>query len=327
MIRCFIHVSMAWPADLFFFIFSLQETLMCLANVAAGSYDQIQAILDTEDLLPRICAFLHNVFTTQCTPASNINLKYLCWVNFSCKKYRILSIGISISSKWIKYWTKVKLPSVLLEFEVSLICPLFALIQETRALVQEAVWVISNIAQGGSLQQITALLGCDVIDPLCDHLSAVEMDFVRVILGTISDLLKRCPSDFRECICAEIDKCGGTYSNAYIKPSHDFPRYIDFDVVHHRTQFRLSQIRHWTHLNTHIHTYVHTYAHIRTHTYTYTHTFGVLLWKRCSLITLYFSGLVKIETLQQHDNEELSELAYSVIDAFFKDEEDEQVCG
>ncbi|OQV17967.1 Importin subunit alpha-3 [Hypsibius exemplaris] len=151
-----------------------RETLMCVANVAAGSAEQIQTIIDVPDFLIQILAFLQN---------------------------------------------------------------------DNRALVQEALWVVSNVVQGGNLWQITALLDCGVVLPLCDHLSSRDVNLVKIVLETVSDLLKRCPSDFMEQVCATIEKCG---------------------------------------------------------------------------------GFAKIELLQQHDNEILCDLAYFIVDTFFKEDEYDQ---
>ena len=46
----------------------------------------------------------------------------------------------------------------------------------------------------------------------------------------------------------------------------------------------------------------------------------VLLKERCSIYFLSFSGLDKIESLQNHDNEDIYKLAYEIIDHYFSED-------
>jgi len=56
---------------------------------------------------------------------------------------------------------------------------------------KEAVWVITNLTSGGNFQQILYLMGCNVIEPLCNMLNVPDAKTVLVVLDGLKNILTK----------------------------------------------------------------------------------------------------------------------------------------
>ena len=55
---------------------------------------------------------------------------------------------------------------------------------------KEAVWAVTNLTAGGTIEQISLLVFCGVIPPLCDLLTSKDADVLIVILEALANILK-----------------------------------------------------------------------------------------------------------------------------------------
>jgi len=55
---------------------------------------------------------------------------------------------------------------------------------------KEAVWVITNLTSGGTMEQIAYCVQCGVISPMCDMLTVKEAKVITIILDGINNILQ-----------------------------------------------------------------------------------------------------------------------------------------
>ena len=55
---------------------------------------------------------------------------------------------------------------------------------------KEAVWVITNLTSGGSVEQIAYVVQCGALKPLCDMLTVKEAKVITIILDAINNVLE-----------------------------------------------------------------------------------------------------------------------------------------
>lgn len=55
---------------------------------------------------------------------------------------------------------------------------------------KEAVWVITNLTSGGSVEQIAHVVQCGVLGPLCNLMTAKESKMVQVILDGVDHIIE-----------------------------------------------------------------------------------------------------------------------------------------
>lgn len=75
---------------------------------------------------------------------------------------------------------------------------------------KEAVWAVTNLTAGGTIEQISLLVFCGVIPPLCDLLTSKDADVIIVILEAIANILKAADSVNQTLdICRLIEESDG----------------------------------------------------------------------------------------------------------------------
>jgi len=55
---------------------------------------------------------------------------------------------------------------------------------------KEAVWVITNLTSGGTMEQIAYCVQCGVISPVCEMLTVKEAKVITIILDAITNILQ-----------------------------------------------------------------------------------------------------------------------------------------
>jgi len=55
---------------------------------------------------------------------------------------------------------------------------------------KEAVWVITNLTSGGTMEQIAYCVQCEIMKPLCDMLMVKDAKVVTIVLDAINNILQ-----------------------------------------------------------------------------------------------------------------------------------------
>lgn len=55
---------------------------------------------------------------------------------------------------------------------------------------KEAVWVITNLTSGGTMEQIAFCVQCGAVNPLCDMLTVKDAKVITIVLDAISNILQ-----------------------------------------------------------------------------------------------------------------------------------------
>ena len=55
---------------------------------------------------------------------------------------------------------------------------------------KEAVWVITNLTSGGTMEQIAFCVQCGAINPLCDMLIVKDAKVITIVLDAVNNILQ-----------------------------------------------------------------------------------------------------------------------------------------
>jgi len=77
-------------------------------------------------------------------------------------------------------------------FSIKLLLGIDTILQGDFKSQKEAVWVITNLTSGGSMEQVAYCVQCGIIKPLCDMLTVKEAKVINIILDAITNILQVC---------------------------------------------------------------------------------------------------------------------------------------